>query len=96
MGRGAIGDVMPANGRWLAAGYQDDGDTNDGSLWESTDGVQWQRLPADRLFQGELDTVFGRLYPTPDGLLLIGNEGPHDERVNMVVTENQAPTAITT
>jgi hypothetical protein len=21
------------------------------------------------------------LYPTPDGVLLVGNEGPHDERV---------------
>ncbi|MDO8484070.1 MAG: hypothetical protein Q7S35_03915 [Candidatus Limnocylindrales bacterium] len=72
---------MPANGRWLAAGFQDDGDTYDGALWESADGAQWQRLPTDRLFQGELDTAFGRLYPTPDGVLLIGNEGPHEERV---------------
>ncbi len=81
LGTGAIGDVAPADGRWLAAGYQDDGDTYDGGLWESADGVQWRRLPTDQLFLGELDTVFGRLYPTPDGLLLIGNEGPHDERV---------------
>ena len=50
----------------------------DGVLWESADGVQWQRLPADRLFQGELDTAFGRLHATPDGLLLIGSKGPYD------------------
>ena len=81
LGKGTIGDVAPANGRWLAAGFQDDGDTYDGALWESADGVRWQRLPTDRLFQGELDTAFGRLYPTPSGVLLIGNEGPHDERL---------------
>lgn len=81
LGRGAIADVAPANGRWLAAGYQDDGNTYDGALWESLDGVEWRRLPTDQLFQGELDTVFGRLYATPGGLLLVGNEGPHDERV---------------
>lgn len=81
LGRGAIGDVAPANGRWLAAGFQDDGETYDGALWESADGVQWQRLPTDPLFQGELDTALGRLYATPGGVLLIGSEGPHDERV---------------
>lgn len=80
LGTGAIGDVVRADGRWLAAGYQDTGDTYDGALWESIDGVQWQRLPTQRLFLGELDTTFGRLYPTPGGVLLIGNEGPHDER----------------
>lgn len=81
LGTGAIGDVAPVNGRWLAAGYQDDGDTYDGALWESPDGLHWQRLPADELFQGELDTAFGRLYATPGGVLVIGNEGPHAERV---------------
>jgi len=81
LGSGAIGDVATANGRWLAAGYQDDGNTYDGALWESPDGVEWRRLPTDQLFQGELDTVFGRLYATPGGLLLVGNEGPHSERV---------------
>lgn len=79
--KGAIGDVAELGGRWLAAGYQDDGDTYDGAFWESIDGVQWQRRPTDQLFGGELDTAFGRLYPTPDGVLLIGNEGPHEERV---------------
>jgi hypothetical protein len=43
--------------------------------------VQWRRLPADELFQGELDTALGRLYATPVGVLLVGNEGPHEERV---------------
>lgn len=81
LGKGAIGDLAPVSGRWLAAGVQDDGDTYDGALWESADGVDWKPVPPDPLFRGELDTVFGRLSSTSDGILLIGNEGPHDERV---------------
>ena len=81
LGRGAIADVAAVHGRLLAVGSQDDGKTYDGALWESPDGADWRRLPTDRLFRGELDTVFGRLYATPNGLLLIGYEGSHAERV---------------
>lgn len=81
LGKGAIGDVASVSGRWLAAGVQNVGDTYDGVLWESADGVDWKPVPPDPLFRGELDTVFGRLYSTPDGILLIGNEGRHEERL---------------
>lgn len=78
LGTGTVRDVVSADGRWLAVGY-DDAETFDGALWESDDGVQWRRLPTGPLFGGELDTTFERLYATPNGLLLIGSEGPHNE-----------------
>lgn len=80
-GPGAVGDIAAVGGRWLAAGYQDDGETYDGALWESEDGVDWKALATDPLFRGELDTTFGRLYSTSAGVLLVGTEGPHNERV---------------
>ena len=81
LGTGAVGDVAPVDGRWFAAGYQDDGETYDGALWESRDGVAWKALAPEPLFRGDLDTAFGRLFSTSTGVLLIGNEGPHIERV---------------
>jgi hypothetical protein len=81
LGRGAINDVAKVAGRWLAVGRQDDGPTYDGALWESPDGITWRPLRAPDMFRGERDTVLERLYPTRTGVLLIGNDGPHEDRV---------------
>lgn len=81
LGEGAVSDVVQVDDRWLAAGYQDDGETYDGALWESDDSVQWRPLSTDSVFEGELDTVLWRLFASNGGLLLIGNEGPNDERI---------------
>jgi hypothetical protein len=81
LGRGAINDVAKVAGRWFAVGTQDDGATYDGAFWESADGLTWRPLRAPEMFRGGRDTVLERLYPTRNGVLLIGNDGPHEERV---------------
>ncbi len=81
LGRGGIGGLALVRGRWLAAGWQDDGTTYDGALWESADGTAWRRAPADPIHVGPLDTAFGGLLSTPAGVLLMGAEGPPEERV---------------
>jgi hypothetical protein len=81
LGSGVINDVALVKGRWFAVGTDDDGGTYDGAFWESADGLSWRRLSTPGLFTGERDTTLERLYPTRDGVLLIGNDGPHEERV---------------
>ena len=81
LGKGAVADLALVDGRWLAAGTQEVGGMDVGALWESADGVAWRPRPTKGHFQPDLDVVFGRLYPTPGGELVVGNEGSHAERV---------------
>ncbi|MBI3748488.1 MAG: hypothetical protein HY262_06555 [Chloroflexi bacterium] len=78
---GAVADVAFVNGRWLAAGTQDVGGRYVAAFWESRDGTVWRPVPAKAGFPPDLDVALGRLHVTSEGVLLIGNEGSHDERV---------------
>ena len=46
-----------------------------------SDGFDWRRVPTPELFAGPLDTALGRMLSTEAGVLLMGAEGPHEERV---------------
>lgn len=83
LGKGSISDVVVAGGRLIAVGTVDDAaGTHDGGVWASEDGIAWSRIaPLDPALTGPDETELWRVVPFGAGLFMIGNHGPHEERV---------------
>lgn len=79
-GSGQVSAVTRTADGYLAAGWTD-GETYDGAMWRSTDGLDWTRVELEAPFVGALDTVVGEIVPWAGGLWATGNEGPNAERV---------------
>ena len=81
LGRGSVQDVASTDDGFIAVGrVEDDSGHYDGAVWRSSDGLTWNRQRVD-LLEGDLDAVVTRVIPWADGLLLLGQEGNHDERI---------------
>lgn len=83
LGRGSISDVASTKGGFLAVGTIDDAAaTHDGGVWTSDDGLSWSRIAmAEPTFTGPDETELGRIVPFASGVFVVGNHGPHEERV---------------
>lgn len=81
LGRGSVEDVAAAANGLMAVGrVEDDEGRYDGALWTSQDGVTWTRERV-AVLEGVPDTIVSRVVPWTGGLLLIGWEGDHGDRV---------------
>lgn len=83
LGRGSVSDVVFTGSIYLAIGTIDDRDgTHDGGVWTSPDGIDWSRVAAqDASLTGPDETELYRVVPFGGGMFLVGNHGPHAERV---------------
>jgi len=79
-GPGLIADIARTPVGLVAVGHLDVGGTYDGAVWTSADGEAWTRIAAN-LLVGPDDTIVERVVPWAGGWLLIGQEGPHADRV---------------
>ena len=82
-GKGSVADIVIAGDRLIAVGTIDDAaGTHDGGVWVSPDGIEWSRVAAaDPTITGPDETEPWRVVPFAAGLFMIGNHGPHEERV---------------
>ena len=79
-GPGQIADVARTPTGLVAAGHLDINGTYDAAVWTSPDGAGWTRVAAKELV-GKDDTLVSRVVPWAGGWFLIGQQGPHAERV---------------
>lgn len=82
-GAGTVSDVALVGGRLVAVGTVDDAaGTHDGGVWTSDDGVAWARAAeGDPNLIGPDETELWRVLPLAGGMFVVGNHGPHEERV---------------
>lgn len=83
LGEGSISDVAVAGDQLIAVGTLDDAArTHDGGVWVSDDAKAWKRVAAgDVSLTGPDETELWRVVPFSAGLFMVGNHGPHEERV---------------
>jgi hypothetical protein len=79
--RGWANDVLWTGSDWFAVGTADDGETSDGTVWRSDDGLTWERLAiADPAITGPDEESLARVLPLGSGLFAQGSAGSHEDR----------------
>jgi hypothetical protein len=79
--QGMVTDVARGPDGLVAVGRLEVGETYDGAMWTSVDGLTWEHSPDVPEWVGPDDTALGMVRPFAGGLWVSGNKGPHDERV---------------
>ena len=81
LGPGHVSDVTWTGDAWVAVGKQPGGETWDGAVWRSADGVAWDRIAVDDpSITGPEEEELGRVFALEHGLVALGGAGTHADR----------------
>jgi hypothetical protein len=78
---GSIGGIARASDGWIAVGQIDGRPTRDGGVWVSSDLVGWHRVPDQPSLAGDDEVELYRPVPFAGGVLAIGGQGTHEDRL---------------
>lgn len=78
---GTMNGVARADDSWIAVGRIDGRVTADGGAWTSADLSSWHRVPDAAALAGDDEVELYRPVPFAGGILAIGGQGTHEDRL---------------